>query len=130
MKTERRKVGDFGESIALKFLMKRGFAFKERNYLRPWGEIDLIVQKGNEHHFIEVKSAVIHETGEIGVFHETIRPEENIHPAKMQRMQKAIHTYCAEHRIDNDKIFIDAVIVRISADHKKAKVILIDNIVL
>ena len=46
MKSKNRQIGDFGENIALKFLMKRGFALVEKNYLRPWGEIDLILKKG------------------------------------------------------------------------------------
>jgi putative endonuclease len=130
MKTEKRKLGDFGESIAAKFLMKRGFVVVERNYNRPWGEIDLIVRKGGEFHFVEVKSAIKHGNSENYVNHETLRPEDNIHERKLQRMQKAIQTYCMEHDIAEEKIFIDAVVVNISEDYKKAKVILLPNIVL
>lgn len=130
MKTERRKLGDFGEAIALKFLMKRGFSFVEKNYLRPWGEIDLIVSKGKEYHFVEVKSSVIHETGDLNGNHETLRPEENIHPHKLQRMNKAVQTYSLEKSLSNENVFVDAVIVRISSDYKRAKVSFLENIVL
>lgn len=130
MKTDKRKLGDFGESIALKFLMKRGFSLVERNYLRPWGEIDLIVKRGDEYHFVEVKSTVTYETGSKMVNHETMRPEENIHPHKLERMNKAIQTYSVENRILDSQACIDAVIVRISSDHKTAKVTFFENIVL
>ena len=129
-KTEKRKLGDFGESIALKFLMKRGFTLVEKNYLRPWGEIDLIVKKVNEYHFVEVKSSVSYETGSGDVNHETLRPEENIHPHKLERMNKAIQTYSVEHHLDEENIFIDGVIVHISPDYKKAKVVFLENLVL
>jgi putative endonuclease len=128
--TKKRQFGDFGEAIAVKFLMKRGFAVVERNYLKPWGEIDIIAKKDEVFHFVEVKTA---EDGNLGkeVIHETsFRPEENIHPKKLERMNKAIQTYCMEKRISEDKVAIDAVIVRIGHDHKKAKVIFMENIVL
>ncbi len=127
-KTGKRKFGDFGENIAKKFLMKRGFTVIESNYLRPWGEIDLIAKKGEYTHFVEVKSAVSYETAEGGVTYETIRPEENIHPKKLERMHRAVETYCLEHNIDEGDIQIDAVIVAISKDNKRAKVTYIDNV--
>ena len=129
MKSKNRQIGDFGENIALKFLMKRGFALVEKNYLRPWGEIDLILKKGSEYHFVEVKTSISYETIN-DVNHETIRPEENIHFKKLERMNKTIQTYCMDNDIEEENIYIDAVIVYISGDHKKVKVILLDNIVL
>jgi len=55
-KTLKRKKGDTGEGIAARFLMKQGFRIIERNYNKPWGEIDLIAKKGNLLCFIEVKT--------------------------------------------------------------------------
>ena len=43
--TEKQKVGRIGEDIACKFLMKHGFEVADRNYLRKWGEIDIIAKK-------------------------------------------------------------------------------------
>lgn len=129
-RTEKRKVGDFGELIALKYLLKRGFSALCRNYLRPWGEIDLILKKGNGYHFVEVKTAVVHETLTSDVNHETLRPEDNIHFKKMARMEKAIQTYCLENNIDDEHVYMDALIVSLSPDFKKAKVKYIENIVL
>ncbi len=131
MASEKRKIGDFGESIAAKFLMKQGFVVVERNYLRPWGEIDLIVRKGSEYHFVEVKSSIVSNySRNTSVTHETLRPEENIHEKKLLRMNKAVVTYCLEKGINEENVCIDAVIVKISPDFKKVKVILMDNIVL
>lgn len=129
MKTKNRQIGDFGESIALKFLMKRGFVLVERNYLRQWGEIDLIMKKGTEYHFIEVKTSVSYETTHT-VNHETMRAEDNIHSRKLERMSRVVQTYCIEKSIQDEDVYIDAVIVYLSPDYKRANVILLDSIVL
>ncbi len=129
MKTEKRQFGDFGEGIACQFLMKQGFSIVERNYLKPWGEIDIIAKKGNVYHFIEVKSAaretlaiVIHET-------EGYRPEDNIHQAKLKRLARTIQTYCLENDISDNWQF-DVAVVYIEKSLKKAKVQLLLDIVL
>jgi len=44
-RTEKRKLGDIGENIACDFLKSRGFEIIERNYLRKWGEIDIVTRK-------------------------------------------------------------------------------------
>ncbi len=55
-KTEKRKTGDLGEEIAVMFLMKQGFSIVERNYLRKWGEIDIVAKKDGTLYFVEVKT--------------------------------------------------------------------------
>lgn len=67
--TEKRKTGDLGEDIAAMFLVKQGFSVVERNYLRKWGEIDIIAKKDGVLYFVEVKTVswptsdhVAHET--------------------------------------------------------------------
>ena len=51
-----QKIGQLGEDIACKFLMKHGFSILERNYTKKWGEIDVIAEKGKKLYFVEVKS--------------------------------------------------------------------------
>jgi len=83
MRTENRKIGDLGENIAEKFLMKHGFDILERNYLRKWGEIDIVAKRNKKIHFVEIK------TSKGTVTQETkngIRPEENLHPQKLKRV--------------------------------------------
>ena len=55
-RTNKRKIGDIGENIACMFLVKRGFKVIGRNYLKKWGEIDIIAEKQGILHFVEVKS--------------------------------------------------------------------------
>ena len=54
--SKKRKIGDRGEEIACKYLENKGFSIIERNYWRPWGEIDIVAKKGSILSFVEVKS--------------------------------------------------------------------------
>jgi len=119
-RTELRRLGDIGENIACDFLMNRGFQLLDRNYLRKWGELDIVVKKGSTVHFVEVKS-VTWETN--------IRPEENMHPGKIKRLHRAIQTYLLEKKIDSDWQ-LDLVTVKIDESTRKARVEIIENIVI
>ena len=56
MKSKRRTIGDFGEEIALKYLEKKGYQILDRNFLKPYGEIDIIAIKNDILTFVEVKT--------------------------------------------------------------------------
>jgi len=126
MKTQKRKFGDLGENIACKFLMKRSFEIVEKNYLRKWGEIDIIARKSEKLHFIEVKTSshdflVPHETKD------SYRIEENMHPLKILRMTKAIESYLTETGFEGEWQ-MDGAVVLIDKDKRQAKVSFIENI--
>jgi putative endonuclease len=124
-KTQRRKTGDIGEEVAVKYLGGKGFSVIERNYWRPWGEIDIVARKGETLHFVEVKT-VSREPGERG-----IRPEENMHPAKLQRLHRAVQTYLIEKRVGERAPWqIDLVCVCLNDAAKQARVEVFENIVL
>ncbi len=40
-----KKIGEIGEDLAVKFLKKRGFYIISRNYLKSWGEIDIVARE-------------------------------------------------------------------------------------
>src|SRR5260370_14551882 len=58
----RSQLGDTGEEVACKYLQNKGFSVLERNYLRPWGEIDIVAKKAkklylrSEEHTSELQS--------------------------------------------------------------------------
>lgn len=69
-KTYKQEIGDLGEKLSTRYLLSKGFVLVGRNYRKPWGEIDVIVEKKGRIHFVEVKT-VSWEVSVWGVTHET-----------------------------------------------------------
>lgn len=129
-RTEKRKLGDIGENIACSFLEGKGFKIIERNYLRKWGEIDIITKKSSVIHFIEVKS-VSHATLDDPVTHGTpqYRPEDNMHPWKLKRLARVIQTYLLDRKLDCDWQ-LDLITVKMDQQNRKARVEIIENVII
>ena len=125
--SKTQKIGELGEDLACRFLMKHGFAIMERNYTKKWGEIDIVAEKGWKTYFVEVKSkmADLEAIKDIDGY----RPEENMHPWKLQRLSRVVQTYLSEHESMGDWQF-DLLVVFIDSENKKVKVRRMENIVL
>ena len=54
--TIKRQVGDFGEEFTAEYLEKNGYRILDRNYSKPFGEIDIIAIKDDLIAFVEVKT--------------------------------------------------------------------------
>ena len=121
--SETQKIGEIGENVAEKFLMKHGFSILDRNYTKKWGEIDIIAEKNNKIYFIEVKS-VTHETSDEN------RPEDNMHPWKLKRMARTIQTYLLYKNVDEKEWQVDLLVVFLNLKDKNAKVKVVSNIIL
>lgn len=52
----KKRVGAIGEELVARFLVKHGYRVNDRNYRRPWGELDVVAEKDGVIHFIEVKA--------------------------------------------------------------------------
>jgi putative endonuclease len=127
--TENQKIGRIGEETACKFLMKHGFAIIGRNYLKKWGEIDIIAKKGKNLHFVEVKT--VSRENIRGISHETLdeyQPEENVHPKKLERLSRAIQSYIIEHD-SGDDWQLDVVAVFLDLKNRKARCRYIENVI-
>jgi putative endonuclease len=129
-KTQNKVTGAVGESIVAKYYENQGFRIVGRNYLKKWGEIDVIAEKGGKIYFIEVK-AVSYETKtdlERAVAHGTWRPEENVHATKLQKLARAIETWLFEYSWTGDWQ-IDVAAVRLVPRETYATVKIIPNII-
>ena len=126
--SDSQKIGKLGEDVACKFLMKHGFSILERNYTKKWGEIDIVAKKESKIYFIEVKSksSIFNKD----VIHETNRPEENMHPWKLKRLSRTVQTYLIHNRIGNIPWQFDLLVVYLDVVNKKARVKVIENIIL
>ncbi len=130
MKTPKRQLGDTGEEVACKYLQNKGFSIVERNYLKPWGEIDIVAKKANKLYFIEVKSVSRELFGNVPR-EPAYRPEENIHPAKLKRLHRAIQTYLLDHKVPDDIYWqLDVACVYLDFSTHKARVEMFKNVVL
>jgi len=58
-----KKLGAKGEKTARKYLKRHGWKIIKKNYVSPFGEIDIIVRKGEVMAFVEVKTRVSDEYG-------------------------------------------------------------------
>jgi putative endonuclease len=129
-RTIKRKVGDIGESVACDYLLKLGFKIVGRNYLKPYGEIDIVAEKGGIYHFVEVKSVTHVTKGEVSRITDSYRPEDNMHGLKLKRLSNAIQAYILENKIFEAEWVVDVITVRLNMETRRAKVEMIKDIVL
>jgi len=124
----RKEVGRLGEEVAAQFLEKKGFKILERNYRKPWGEIDIIAEKGDIVRFIEVK-AVSRERLPRDVSRETsdYRPEEMVHPAKLAKVTRTAELYMNSKR-DTREFQIDVVGVFLDMKTRQARCRLFEQV--
>ena len=126
--SKTQKTGEIGENIACKYLENNGFKVIDRNYTRKWGEIDVVATRKNMLHLIEVKSVFCDDLDMEAIM---IRPEENLHGRKLARLRKIIQTYFADKKMPNDRKWqFDLACVYIDKQNKKAKVKILENIIL
>ena len=122
------KTGKLGEDIAEMFLTKHGFDVFTRNFLKKYGEIDIIAKKEGIIHFIEVKSVSCEI--ENTVLRETMafRPEDNLHPDKLKKLSRVIQSYIFSNNVD--KWQFDLFVVYIDKLSRRATVKVVENLVL
>ena len=130
--TEKRKTGNLGEDLACRFLMKHGFETVDRNYLKKCGEIDIIARKDNKLHFIEVKSVSCETISNVSAkTNNGYRPEDNVHPWKLQRLARTIQIYLTEKNVSDETEWqFDVITVYIDKKQLISKVSMLENVVL
>jgi putative endonuclease len=127
----KNKIGAIGEDLAARYLERKGLQVVTQNYLKKWGEIDIVARGTGGLRFVEVKT-VSYETKQAltqAVSHGTWRPEENVHPKKLQRLHRAIESWIMEHNYDGEWE-IDVIAVRVVPREKYAAVKHIPNVIL
>lgn len=129
-----QKVGQLGEDVACKYLIKHGFSIIERNYTRKWGEIDIIATKDDVLYFIEVKARKVgptfFEENYKFLISQEIRPEENMHAWKMMRLRRVVETYLISQRIGNINWRFDLLLVYLDTESRRARVRVVENVIL
>lgn len=129
--TDKQKVGNTGEDVVVKFLMKQGFSVLDRNYRRKWGELDIVAKNKDILHFIEVKTVVSCGTNPTKEQKDWFRPEENVHPWKLKRLARIIQTYLIDKKVSCETEWqIDIASVFLNLETRKARIRWIKNVII
>ncbi len=99
-------IGRKGEELACSYFENYGYEILAKRYRSHRGEIDIVAAKGEELHFIEVKTRCTKGYGE---------PEEAIDKNKLSRMFQTALKYIEENDSGFSKFIFD--VVGIKLDH-------------
>jgi putative endonuclease len=123
----RKEIGAAGEKVAAEFLRRKGFEVIEMNYLKPWGEIDIIAHKADVVRFIEVKSVSRESIQDISRESKDYRPEELVHEHKLRKVARTAEMYMNDKNDPRD-YQIDVVGVFLDMAKKKAQCRLFEQV--
>lgn len=82
------ELGKEGESLAAEWLTARGYRVLHRNWRCSYHEIDIIAEKENRLHFVEVKARKESPLG---------HPEDSVTRKKFKHLQRAADEYLQQH---------------------------------
>ena len=88
---ENKKLGKLGEKQAREYLIKNGWKIVKKNYVNPFGEVDIIARKGEVLAFVEVKTRLSDTFG---------TPSEAVTKPRQKKYIQAAKYYFAGMEID------------------------------
>lgn len=104
--TQKSEIGKLGENLACEYLKSKGYFILERNFRKPWGELDIIAREGDGTLvFVEVKAlrqtmAIPPRQSSGNNIYENwqeLTPEEHLTYAKLKKLRRTASLY-AGHR--------------------------------
>jgi len=96
-----RQLGAKGEDFAQQFLENKGYKILARNFrFAKLGEIDVIVQKGQNICFIEVKTRSSTRYG---------KPNEAVNYSKQRKIKQVAQIFIKKHQLYNQNIRFDII---------------------
>jgi putative endonuclease len=103
--TSKQNLGKLGEDLACGYLVKKGYKILERNFWKPWGELDIIAKSPDKTLvFVEVKTVRQfgnksgNESGNSELpDSEGIEPEMQMTAAKIKKLQRTASLYAGNH---------------------------------
>ncbi|TAK05303.1 YraN family protein [Patescibacteria group bacterium] len=106
MEDARRARGSFGESVAARLFLEKGFTILERGWRTRYGEVDLIVQDARGVRFVEVKTRGSDTFGP---------PEEAVTRLKLRKIARVAEVYLEKRGWQHLARQIDVVAIRTDA---------------
>ncbi len=105
--TGRRRLGAFGERLAVEMLLSKGYTVRERNFRTREGEIDIVAERDNVLAFIEVRARLGASKGTAA---------ESVSPAKQRRLVALAEAYMQAREDLPPESRIDVIALDLSAD--------------
>jgi len=120
--------GNWAEELAEKFLKDRGYKILDRNYCKPWGEVDIIAEKSDQSSdekgiiiFVEVKASD-------SPAPKGFEPEKRVNDDKIKRIKRAAQTYIQQNNLDDRSWQIDIIAIELNKEKETAKITHFKNI--
>lgn len=116
-------LGRIAEDIVEGYLRNRGFLILHRNYTEPWGELDIVAEKGGVLHFVEVKAGSWEKREWPEEGDEVYRPQMHFNAQKRERMRRVITTFRKRERVPEEVHWsADLAVVLVNENIRKAQV--------
>ncbi|MCL5995664.1 MAG: YraN family protein [Chloroflexi bacterium] len=109
MAAKRSDVGAWGEAVAARYLVQRGFTIRDRNWRYGHGELDIVAQRDADIIFVEVRTRRSDAFG---------TPEESVGLRKQAKLIETARAYLQAHGLDDTQWQIDVIAVEM--DHRNA----------
>lgn len=100
MSVRRKRLGDFGEELAARYLAEKGYQILARKFRFARGEVDLVADKDGVLIFVEVKTAT---TGCMG------QPKTWVNARKQQQIALVAQKYLSAHNIQDRPCRFDVI---------------------
>ena len=109
---ERGKLGRKGEAIAARYLERKGYEIRERNYRCALGEIDLIATCEGYLVFVEVKSRTAGQQ---------VHPSVSVTPRKQAKVRQVGEHYRSHHPQYTEQPRFDVISVQVAGSKHGAE---------
>ncbi len=119
------QIGNLGERLAVKYLRGKEFEILDVNvHLGKYAELDIVAQKNEVIHFVEVKTGTSSGRNSQNV----IFPIYNITPRKVRHLSMGAEMYIRNNNLEEYDRTIDAIGVVINRELKKSWIKMFPNI--
>jgi len=83
--TRKSEIGKLGEDLACEYLVNKSYRILERNFRKPWGELDIVAKyKDGILVFVEVKTMTENQE---------LKPEDQMTSAKLKKLRRTASFY-------------------------------------
>jgi len=117
-KTETVNTGCLGETFAAEYLVRQGYEILEKNYRRPFGEIDIVAREQGAIVFVEVKTRHSSVCGS---------PVEAVDAKKQRQLSRIAQDYLLNRQLNETTARFDVIGVLLDQTHRPAQIELIRN---